>query len=210
VSTAQLADWHVRHEGSPQSIDNLSPSDVMQGLEEGRWESTDEVRGPDDVDWTAIENHPQFADFAANMELAPPREHDDESHVDMNALIDVCLVLLVFFILTTSYAALTKRLEAAEASADSTGMKKIVMKDALSTMVLVEVKMLNGSPVYTVEGKAVEPESLMSECQRYVSRTGKNVMLLKCDDDVPHGAGVRVQDAAKGAGITKVLWAMPK
>src|SRR5437763_223230 len=97
---AVSASWRLRHEGSPRSIDDLTLHDVVEGLEEGRWEPTDEVHGPGDTDWIAIENHPQLEQVAADLEPPPPRDLDDQSHVDMTALIDVCLVLLVFFILT--------------------------------------------------------------------------------------------------------------
>src|SRR5437879_9343110 len=62
--------------------------------------------GPQDRDWVRIERHPEFEEVAADIALPAPRVDEDESRLDMNALIDVCLVLLIFFILTTSYAAL--------------------------------------------------------------------------------------------------------
>src|SRR5262249_24545382 len=52
--------WKVRHEGSPQSIDVEMPQ-ILEGIEDGRWEPTDEVQGPGETKWVAIENHPQFA-----------------------------------------------------------------------------------------------------------------------------------------------------
>ena len=85
---------------------------LLEGLQDGAWEATDEVMGPDDKTWVAIESHPALAEIAADMEPPPPRTYDDETRLDMNALIDVCLVLLIFFILTTTVAAMQKRLEA--------------------------------------------------------------------------------------------------
>src|SRR5260370_11187692 len=103
--------WRVRHEGSPQPVEGLSLEEVLQGLADGNWEPTDEVMGPNDTSWTKLENHPQFAEIASELEPPPPRTYvDDEAHVDMNALIDVCMVLLIFFILTMSYSSLQKRL----------------------------------------------------------------------------------------------------
>ena len=61
--------WQVRHEGSPRTVDNLTPGQIAQGLEDGLWEPTDEVRGPDDPNWVAIENHPIFAEVAADVDL---------------------------------------------------------------------------------------------------------------------------------------------
>src|SRR5690606_10108525 len=97
--------WQVRHEGSPRTIDNLSYEQVVAGLHEGLWEATDEVRGPADPDWVRLESHPRLEEVCLDLEPSGPLTHEEEARLDMNALIDVCLVLLVFFIITTSYAA---------------------------------------------------------------------------------------------------------
>ena len=99
--------WKVRQEGSPQVREGLSTAQVLTGLEEGEWAPTDEVRGPDDRDWVRFEDHPAFADAVALEPLPSP--NDDETHVDMTPLIDVAMVLLVFFILIFTYSVLEKR-----------------------------------------------------------------------------------------------------
>ena len=76
--------WKVRHEGSPQTVDNLTPGQIAQGLEEGLWEPTDEVQGPDDLTWTPIESHPVFADVARSWSHGhrrPPRLRWDQACV---------------------------------------------------------------------------------------------------------------------------------
>src|SRR5205823_5338981 len=103
--------WKIRHEGSPRSIDVASLQQVVEGLQDGLWEPTDEVMSPQDKDWVAIENHPQLAEVAMDLEPPAASAHEDETRLDMNPLIDVALVLLIFFILTTSYAALQRMLE---------------------------------------------------------------------------------------------------
>ena len=96
--------WRIRHEGSPVSLDDLSLPEIVEGLQDGHWEPTDEVMGPDDREWVAIENHPQLAEAAAELEPPPPRTYDDETRLDFNALIDVTLVLLIFFMIVLSLA----------------------------------------------------------------------------------------------------------
>src|SRR5713101_5012228 len=102
--------WKIRHEGSPRALEGLTLTQVVEGLQDGLWEVTDEVMGPQDEQWVAIESHPQLAEVALDLE-PPPRHQEDETRLDMNPLIDVALVLLIFFILTTSYAALQKVLD---------------------------------------------------------------------------------------------------
>jgi hypothetical protein len=113
--------WKVRHQGSPESTGDLTLAQVTEGLLDGHWEPTDEVQGPQDATWVPLEVHPQFAEVAAELEPPPPRVYDDETRLDMTPLIDVCLVLLIFFILTTTYANLQKIIEAANLSSKNKG-----------------------------------------------------------------------------------------
>jgi len=199
--------WTIRHEGSPKSIDNISTEQVVEGLQDGHWEPTDELL-TEDGSWVAIENHPRFAEVAAELEPPPPPSNEDESRVDMNALIDVTLVLLIFFILTTSYAALQKRLEAPSPGKDKDNLKVVHVKEAEQSMVSVKVLMENGQPVIHVEKEVVDPANLRKALARHV-HPGKTILLLQHDDDVPHDLVVRVIDQAKGAGMDSVSLVVP-
>jgi biopolymer transport protein ExbD len=201
--------WKIRHEGSPRSIEGLTLAEVLEGLQDGLWEPTDEVQGPDDTDWVAIENHPLLAEAAADLEPPPPRTYDDETRLDMNALIDVCMVLLVFFILTTSYAALQKRLMLPNVTGGEAGIPVVTEKDVADQMIHVTVRMEDGKPVYRVEKNAVSEESLLTALKGFVKKTSRTRLLLEHDADVPHGAVVTVQDAAQGAGMDRVLLLVP-
>jgi biopolymer transport protein ExbD len=205
-----MSAWKVRHEGSPRSIEGLSLPQVLEGLQDGRWEPTDEVMGPQDGDWQAIENHPQLAEVAADLEPPPAPVHDDETRLDMNPLIDVCLVLLVFFILTTSYALLQKRLDAPNATPNTPGPPTISEKDVTDHMIKVTVRMENGKPVTSIEEKAVDPNRLQYDLTALVKQTGKKYVVLQHDDDVPQKAVVAVLDAARGAEIEKVSLVVPE
>ena len=70
--------WKVRHEGSPRTVDDVTPGQIAQGLEDGQWLPTDEVLGPGEANWSAIENHPVFAEVAE--EPAPARARRDAPH----------------------------------------------------------------------------------------------------------------------------------
>src|SRR5437763_13671333 len=100
--------WSVRHAGSEESVDGLTADDVLDGVREDVWDPSDEVTGPDDPEWVALEQHPVFAQAMADYEPPPPKHPEDETKLDMNPLIDVALVLLIFFMLTTTYEDLRK------------------------------------------------------------------------------------------------------
>ena len=201
--------WKIRHEGSPRSIDDLSLPQVLEGMQDGLWEPTDEVMGPQDSGWVAIENHPQLAEAAADMESPPPRTYDDETRLDFTPLIDVTLVLLIFFILTTTYAVLQKVHETPGVS-DKKVPKPVEMKDVKQQMIWVTVKMENGKPVTRVENAEVAPDDLLNTLRTMVKDTSKNTLLLEHDADVPHGAVVNVQDAAAGAGMHEIKLVIPQ
>src|ERR1700730_10416377 len=131
--------WRIRHEGSPRSIEGLTVPEITQGLLDGLWEPTDEVMGPDDHQWAAIESHPKFTELVLDMDLPRPKVHDDETRLDMTAMIDVTMVLLIFFILTTGYAALQKMIEGPTTSNQKTNVKQISRGQAKELMIMVHV-----------------------------------------------------------------------
>ncbi len=199
--------WKVRHEGSPQSVEADGAPQILQGIADGQWEPTDEVMGPGETQWSAIENHPEFEEAVADFEPPPSRSYDDETRLDMNALIDVTLVLLIFFILTATYSVLLKRLDVPPTSSKQVG-PPVISKEK-ETSILVEVKKVDGKTVYLVEDKEVPVASLPTELSRRASKEGKTILLLKYDDDVTHGDVVKVQDAALGAHLERILVVVP-
>jgi biopolymer transport protein ExbD len=194
--------WNIRHEGSPQSVEGLTTAQVVEGLQDGLWEPTDEVMGAEDRQWAAIENHPQFEEVVADLEPPPAPFHEDEARLDMNPLIDVALVLLIFFMLITSYVALQKVLEMDYTSQDVDGPIKRLPNKRLLYDLTIKVKAVeeNGQPAIYVEDKKVDPDSLMQELNSYVRKTHKTHVLIDAQN-VDWGTVVAIQDAAKGAGI---------
>jgi biopolymer transport protein ExbD len=198
--------WKVRHEGSPKSIDVEMPQ-ILEGIGDGRWEPTDEVQGPGEAEWVAIENHPQFAAAVADFEPPPAKTYDDETRLDMNALIDVTLVLLIFFIITATYSVMLKRFNMPTVSTEPVG-PAVVTKEIRETSIKVEVKKVDGKTVYLVEDQEVPADLLATELTKRGGK-GKATLLLLHDNEVSHGDVVRVQDAARGARLEKILLVVP-
>lgn len=210
--------WKVRHQGSPKSVEGLALQQVAQGLADGYWEPTDEVMGPKDTKWIAFENHPQFAEIAMDLEQKEPTPYDEESRLDMNAMIDVCLVLLIFFILTTTYTRLQKIIASPEVVEEVNPGDLKVISDAeiQESMIHVVADMQNGKPVIVVEKNAVQidedkpaenREKLIQLFKQYEGGAAKLTLLLEHADQVPHGIIVTIQDAGKSAGMPEVILA---
>ena len=201
-----MTDWLVRHEGSPHSVTVPTAKRILEGLRDGDWEPTDEVRGPDDRDFAAIENHPLFADAVAEM-APPPNRPPDETHLDMNPLIDVALVLLIFFILTTSYSSLRRTIELPPAPDEQRPAPAVKTKDIEDVAFRVRITMDGDKPVIVIENRGgVTLDELEHQIKEVVRTTGRKEMFADVAYDVPLGIEVKLHDAAKAADIHRIWW----
>lgn len=199
--------WKIRHEGSPRSIEGLALPQVLEGLRDGLWEPTDEVMGPQDQQWVALENHPQLAETVADLEPPPPKVHEDETRLDMNPLIDVALVLLIFFILTTTYETLRKVLDMPNISVSSAKgkLREMPADKVKELMINVVARQGKDGPVIRVEDQLVEMKDLTTTLKQFVRATRKTEMFIDAAG-VDWGTVVSIQDAAKGSGIQKATF----
>ena len=196
--------WLVRLVGEPNPRELDDPHKVLEGLRDGDWDPGDEVRGPGESLWRPIENHPAFADAVAEMGPPPP-EPPDETHLDMNPLIDVALVLLVFFILTATVTTLRRTIDVpSPPQEDSASQKPPDVKDVEDRIFRVQVVMIDEAPLVTIEQRAIVFERLDQEIADTVKSTGRREMLLKAADDVPWEVFVQVQGAANQAGVRTI------
>ena len=197
--------WKIRHEGSPQAVEGLSLEEVLQGLADGNWEPTDEVMGPNDTTWRKLEEHLQFAEIASELQPPPPRHYGDEdAHVDMNALIDVCMVLLIFFILTTSYAALQSRLESPDVAPQDDKAVRVVDDKEAAQGIRVAVVMEKNEPVIKIEGNRVKAGEVEAELKKLVRTSKKTTLYLAVDPKVPVGVSLPIQRDAAAAGMKDI------
>jgi biopolymer transport protein ExbD len=197
--------WRVRLEGSGNVVELPTAQKVLEGIREGEWEPSDEVRGPIDRDWTPIEEHAQFADVISEMG-PPPAEEVDESRLDMNPLIDVALVLLVFFILTTTYSILRRTIDVpGEPEQQKDGQQaKPKPQDVQERMFKVELWMVDERPRLKINDRIIEMEDVEKTLTDTVKATGKREILLEFEGRVPWGVVAKVIDAAKVAEVVNV------
>jgi biopolymer transport protein ExbD len=202
-----MSTWHVRHEGSPAATQVPSAQRVLEGLRDGDWEPTDEVRGPADPGWVTIADHPQFAEAVADMEPPPP-PHPDETRLDMNPLIDVALVLLIFFILTATYTTLRRAIELPPEPPEEKGQatKTVKYDDVKDRVFKVKVRMEDGKPVIKIEDRVVLLDEIDRAMQEYVRSTGRKELWADVAPDVPWGVEAKIYDAAKGADVHQIYW----
>src|SRR5262249_42962997 len=155
---------------------------------------------PEERSWQAIENHPQLAEVAADIAPPPARPYDDETRLDMTALIDVTLVLLIFFILLLSYTALQKALEAGK---QNEGPVKMTNEQVEQKMILVKARPgPDGRSIIQIGDETVDVKDLRRKLSSLVRDTHKTVLLIDATG-VPERTVVAIEDAAAGTGITE-------
>ena len=213
--------WQIRHQGSPRSVGGLSLEEIIAGLRDGVWETTDEVKGPGETVWQPIENHPQLAALAAEMEQPPRRRRDEGTHLDMNALIDVCLVLLIFFILTTTYAsAVQKVVPMPLIKADGKKARVVKLDEIRKRMIrLVVARDKAGIPLIRLENQnisvfsqdgSLDHDKLRDAIKPYVKGEDGKTEIIFDPGDLLWGEAIAIQDAAKSAGIRTIHYLQRK
>ncbi len=199
--------WRLRHEGSPQPVPHpLSTEQILEGLKDEVYSPTDEVRGPGDTQWERLEKHPYFAETVDLIEESLEEfEHEpDDSHIDMNPLIDVCLVLLVFFILATTLQIMEKVL-ALPKNLPPSDKKYIMKEEDAKRFAMLTLEQKNGATVFKVnEYEATNDEVLLRELETLV-KNGKSEIILEVKPGVPFESYTRAIDAATTARVTKVM-----
>ena len=199
--------WRLRREGATTTLTLPSAQAVLDGVKDGEWAASDEVRGPGESAWRAIESHPQFEEAIGEMEQ-PEMPPPEETHLDMNPLIDVSLVLLVFFILTATYATLRRTVELPPEPPDPQSQRASLpkLKDLEDRVFKVIVRMEGDDPVVRVEGKVVALADLEAEMTEYVKRKGKPEAFVDVSPDVKWAVEIKVIEATRGAEVRRIYW----
>jgi biopolymer transport protein ExbD len=212
--------WQVRHAGSPRIVRDLTLQQLVDGLQDGLWETTDEVVGPGEERWQPIESHPQLADLAQDLDTPPPARHAEATSLDFNALIDVCLVLLIFFILTTSYANLVQKVVPVPAVKSESKGRVATLDNIKKHMIRLQaVADKAGNPVVRIEnqtvdvlaadGKSIDLAKLRSVLQPYVRGEDRKTELFMDAREVSWETVIQIQDAARSAGVQKIHYWRP-
>lgn len=199
--------WRLRHEGSPQAVPQpLSNEQIVEGLKDGVYATTDEVRGPGDSKWLKLEDHPHFSEVSEVIqEVENEKGHEPEdNNIDMNPLIDVCLVLLVFFILATTLSVMEKVMRLPQNSPPNTKPVTLTPEQSQKYIMLKLEKKGTGT-IFNVNGyEATNEDTLLRELERLV-RENKTEVILDIAPGVEFNAYTMAVDNATKARVTKII-----
>ncbi|MCW0217365.1 MAG: biopolymer transporter ExbD [Prosthecobacter sp.] len=120
-------------------------------------------------------------------------EPEDEAAIDISPLIDCIFILLIFFIVTTTFVEETGVEVDKPQAASATDLEK------QSVMIAVTSE---GQIVYG--GKEIGMTGVQPTVRRFVEKDETTPVIIQVDEKAPSGLFVRVIDEAKLGGAAKV------
>ncbi|MCY2969387.1 MAG: biopolymer transporter ExbD [Planctomycetota bacterium] len=200
-----MSRWDLRNHDSDSKSILLESIEIQDLIVSGLISIDDEIRKEGETTWKTFLDYPEFDDtFSVKSSI----KHDEDENIDMNALIDVCLVLLVFFILLTSYAKLVQHLEAAKTNPDSKIPSITTTQADQKTKVVIKTEA--GKTLFYINEQVVESENLTTALKASARKLKSKDLILFYSDDVPYQAVISIQDAARAADFQQILQALEK
>ena len=200
-----MSRWDLRNHDSDSKSILLESIEIQDLIVSGLISINDEIRKEGETTWKTFLDYPEFDDtFSVKSSI----KHDEDENIDMNALIDVCLVLLVFFILLTSYAKLVQHLEAAKTNPDSKIPSITTTQADQKTKVVIKTEA--GKTLFYINEQVVESDNLTTALKASARKLKSKDLILFYSDDVPYQAVISIQDAARAADFQQILQALEK
>ncbi|MEY4947329.1 MAG: hypothetical protein RIR22_2030 [Planctomycetota bacterium] len=200
-----MSRWDLRNYDSDSKSILLESIEIQNLIVSGLISINDEIRKEGETTWKTFLDYPEFDDtFSVKSSI----KHDEDENIDMNALIDVCLVLLVFFILLTSYTKLVQHLEAAKTNPDSKIPSITTTQADQKTKVVIKTEA--GKTLFYINEQVVESENLTTALKASARKLKSKDLILFYSDDVPYQAVISIQDAARAADFQQILQALEK
>ena len=197
--------WELRNHGTDLKSTLFEFIEIQELIVSGLIFINDEIRKEGETVWKTLLDYPEFEETFASKSTI---KQDEDDNIDMNALIDVCLVLLVFFILLTSYAKLVQHLEAAKTNADSNIPSLSTSQADQKTKVVIKTEA--GKCLFYINEQVVESNNLTSVLKASARKLKNKDLILYYSDEVPYQAIISLQDAARAADFQQILQALEK
>lgn len=135
------------------------------------------------------------------MNLQPGSE--DEPDVNLTPLIDVVFLLLIFFMVSTTFEQQSRiQIELPEATADATAQEDDTLEilvDAQGRYFIGDQQVINS-----------ELKTLKTAIRKAVGNRGELPVTIRADANTPHQAVIRVLDATSQLGLTHISLATSK
>lgn len=114
---------------------------------------------------------------------------EDEATIDMTPMLDIVFIMLIFFIVTTSFVK--------EAGIDVNKPKAAQAQSKPSATIFIAVR-ANGE--VWMDKRPVDIERISANIERLVAESPTDTVIVQADREAKHGVVVKVLDQIKTAG----------
>jgi biopolymer transport protein ExbD len=121
------------------------------------------------------------------MARKPVRE-EEEAAIDMTPMLDIVFIMLIFFIVSTSFLK--------EAGVEVTKPKAAEAVATAKANIFIAIR---ESGEIWMDKRIIDVERLGANIERMLAETPTDVIVIQADKDATHGVVVKVMDAIKAA-----------
>lgn len=121
------------------------------------------------------------------------KREDEEATIDMTPMLDIVFIMLIFFIVTTSFVK--------EAGIDVQKPKAANASKKPSANIFIAVRE-NGE--IWMDKRVVDVERVSANIEKLLAEQPTDIVIIQADKKAEHGVVVKVMDAIKDAGIDKI------
>jgi biopolymer transport protein ExbD len=121
-----------------------------------------------------------------------PLEHASPE-MNITSLVDLALLLLIFFMLTSSYVVQP----GIKVSLPQAQSKDIDPREDVQLIITKDL-------IYFLNNDRINVNELHDRLKQLIAKQNKRVLIIKADELVPHGKVVEVMDIAKIAGMERL------
>jgi biopolymer transport protein ExbD len=123
------------------------------------------------------------------------RHIDEEAEINITPMLDIVFIMLIFFIVTTSFV----KEKGLEVSRPSSAPPREIKQDKGP----IVVKILSNSQI-SVKGRVLEPRAIQANLEREKAEKPNSPLIVAAHPDADTEALVTILDAAQAVGIESV------
>ncbi|MBV7315960.1 biopolymer transporter ExbD [Shewanella sp. NIFS-20-20] len=118
---------------------------------------------------------------------------DEEAQIDMTPMLDIVFIMLIFFIVTTSF------IKPSGLDYNKPEASQATKKPSANIFIGV-----SKTGVIMMENRQVDIERVTANVERMLAEAPEAAVLIQADKEAQHGLVVKVLDQVKSAGISKI------
>ncbi|RJX65766.1 biopolymer transporter ExbD [Vibrio sinensis] len=133
------------------------------------------------------------------MRLGRRQRHQEEAQIDLTSMLDIVFIMLIFFIVTSSFVRESGVEVNRPQAANVTNQKDVGIFVAITS----------ANDIY-IDKRVIDVERVQATLEHLLLDKPDASMVIQADEHAYSGTVVKVMDAAKGAGVKNIALAAEK